>query len=63
MNLNDTVTVTLTKRGARKLNIYYAIDMYREGHSYTGPLWWMFEFFGNSCTFPSDPVFTNLRLS
>lgn len=72
MDLNDTVTVTLTKRGAeilnrkaRKLNLAFRIILnkhdYKEGDDYTGSLWMMFEEFGGYCSAGSEAVFTNLR--
>lgn len=73
INLNDTVTVTLTKRGAeilnrkaRKLNLAFRIILnkhdYKEGDEYKGSLWMMFEEFGAACSAGGEAVFTNLRL-
>jgi len=73
MNLNDTVTVTLTKRGAeilnkdaRRLNLVFRKILnkhdYKEGDDYTRSLWMMFEEFGKHCSAGGEAVFTNLRL-
>lgn len=72
MDLNDTVTVTLTRRGAeilnkeaRRLNSIFKIninrDDFKEGDNYKGSLWMMFEKFGGYCSAGSEAVFTNLR--
>lgn len=71
IDLNDTVTVTLTKRGAeiqnqqaKSLNAKFNMsfkDDYKEGDEYKGSLWMMFEEFGGYCSAGSEAVFTNLR--
>lgn len=72
MDLNDTVTVTLTNRGAeilnrraRRSNKYFKTiiskDDYREGDNYTASLWTMFEDLGGERCAGSEAVFTNLR--
>lgn len=72
MELNNIVTVTLTKRGAdilnrkaMRLNRVFKIMLnredYKEGDDYTGSLWMMFECFGQACLAGSEAVFTNLR--
>lgn len=72
MDLNDTVTVTLTKRGAeilnkdaRRLNLVFRKILnkhdYKEGDNYKGSLWMMFEKFGEYCSAGSEAVFKNLR--
>lgn len=71
INLNDTVTVTLTKRGAEILNddakefnskfSLHLKDSHKEGDEYENQLWCMFERFGEFCSAGSESVFTNLR--
>ena len=72
MELNDTVIVTLTKRGAEILNrkamrlnrvfkIMLNRDDYKDGDDYKGSLWMIFEEFGKHCSAGSEAVFTNLR--
>lgn len=71
MELNDTVTVTLTKRGAeilneqaKSLNARYNMgfkDNYMAGDDYQSSLWSLFDDFGEACSAGSEFVFTNLR--
>lgn len=72
MDLNDTVTVTLTKRGAEILNgqarilnsrilSHHFDDSHFEGEIYKTQLWSIIDHFGGYCSIGSEIVFTNLR--
>lgn len=73
MDLNDTVIVTLTAKGAEILNEIneemarrvpkhnWKRD-YKEGDDYKAPLWSMFEDFGAHCSVGTVHCFLNLRL-
>lgn len=73
MDLNDTVTVTLTNRGAEILNNRYKVICeeypkagfrcdYEEGEDHSCLLWEMISKFSGSCGLGQEAVFTNLRL-
>lgn len=73
MELNDTVSVILTKEGAdilnksaRNLNEYFQgsihfKDNYLRNEYYETQLWNLFREFGDSCSAGSTIVFTNLE--